>query len=83
MVQVEVFWIVMPTARRHNSEDLDSNLHRRANLMSRNIRRDFCEISREGVDWMHLTQDRDQWRALLNTVTNLRVPLKVANFLTS
>jgi len=30
MVQVEVFWIVMPTARRHNSEDLDSNLHRRA-----------------------------------------------------
>jgi hypothetical protein len=28
-----------------------------------NIRLDLREIWREGVDWMHLTQDRDQWRA--------------------
>jgi hypothetical protein len=27
-----------------------------------------------GVDWMDLAQDRDQWRALVNTVMNLRVP---------
>jgi hypothetical protein len=26
------------------------------------------------VDWMHLTQDRDQWLALVNTVMNLLVP---------
>jgi hypothetical protein len=27
-----------------------------------------------GVDWMDMAQDRDQWRALVNTVLNLRVP---------
>jgi hypothetical protein len=28
----------------------------------------------EGVDWIHLAQDRDQWQALVNTVMNLQVP---------
>jgi hypothetical protein len=28
----------------------------------------------EGVDWIHMAQDRDRWRALVNTVMNLRVP---------
>jgi len=31
----------------------------------------------EVVDLMHLAQDRDQWRVLVNTVMNLRIPLKV------
>jgi transposase len=29
---------------------------------------------RDGVDWMDIAQDGDQWRALVNTVLNLRVP---------
>jgi hypothetical protein len=35
---------------------------------------DLREIRWEGVEWMHLAQDRDQWRATVNTVMNLRVP---------
>jgi len=39
-----------------------------------NIRMDLREIVCEGVDWMYLTQDKDQWRALVKTVMNLWVP---------
>jgi hypothetical protein len=37
---------------------------------------DLREIGWDGVDWIELAQDRDrdQWRALVNTVMNLRVP---------
>jgi hypothetical protein len=34
---------------------------------------DLRKIWWEGVDWMRLAQDRDQWYALVNTVMNLRV----------
>jgi hypothetical protein len=35
---------------------------------------DLREIGWDGVDWMDMVQDRDQWRALVKTVLNLRVP---------
>jgi hypothetical protein len=39
-----------------------------------NIKMDLREIGRDGMDWIDLAQDRDWWRALVNTVMNLRVP---------
>jgi hypothetical protein len=39
-----------------------------------NIKIDLREIGWYGLDWIDLAQDRDQWRALVNTVMNLRVP---------
>jgi hypothetical protein len=38
-----------------------------------NIRMDLKETEWEGVDWMNLAQNRDQWRALMKTVMNLWV----------
>jgi hypothetical protein len=35
---------------------------------------DLGEIVFGDVDWIRLAQDRDRWRALVNTVRNLRVP---------
>jgi hypothetical protein len=35
---------------------------------------DLREIGWDGVDWIELAQDRDRWRALVNTVMNLQVP---------
>jgi hypothetical protein len=32
------------------------------------------EIGWSGVDWIDMAQDREQWRALVTTVLNLRVP---------
>jgi hypothetical protein len=39
-----------------------------------NIKMDLREIGWDGTDWIDLAQNRDHWRALLNTVMNLRVP---------
>jgi hypothetical protein len=39
-----------------------------------NIKVDLRGIGWNGMDWIDLAQDRDQWRALVNTVMNLRVP---------
>jgi hypothetical protein len=39
-----------------------------------NIKINFRELEWDGVDWIDLAQDRDQWRALVNTIMNLRVP---------
>jgi hypothetical protein len=42
---------------------------------------DLRELRWDGMDWIDLAQDRDQWKALVNTVVNLRVPQNAENFL--
>jgi hypothetical protein len=39
-----------------------------------NIKIDLREIGWDGMDWIDLAQNRNQWRALVNMVTNLRIP---------
>jgi hypothetical protein len=39
-----------------------------------NIKMDLREIGWGGMDWIDLAQDKNQWRTLVNTVMNLRVP---------
>jgi hypothetical protein len=38
------------------------------------IRLDLLELGWCDVDWIGLAQDRNRWRALVNSVLNLRVP---------
>jgi hypothetical protein len=42
------------------------------------IKIDLRKIGWDGVDWIDLAQDRDQWRALVNMVMNVWVPQKAA-----
>jgi hypothetical protein len=45
------------------------------------MRMSFREVGWEGVDWMHLAQNKDQWWALVNTAVNVLDPIKWGNFL--
>jgi hypothetical protein len=47
------------------------------------IKTDFREIEWNGMDWINLAEDRDQWRALVNTVISFRVSNNAAKFLNS
>jgi hypothetical protein len=39
-----------------------------------NIRMDLVEVGWGNVDWIGLAQDRNRWRAVVNSVLNFRVP---------
>jgi hypothetical protein len=49
-------------------------LGRPTRICEDNIRMDLKGLGWKGVDWIHLTQDKDQWRILVKTVVNLCVP---------
>jgi hypothetical protein len=48
-------------------------LGRRRRRWEDNIKMDLGEIGFGDLDWIHLGQDKDRWRAVVNTVMNLRV----------
>jgi hypothetical protein len=39
-----------------------------------NIKMDLTETGWDDMDWTHLAQDREKWRALVDTVMNIQVP---------
>ena len=39
-----------------------------------NSKMDLKEVGRGAVDWIELSQDRERWRTLVNTVMNIRIP---------
>jgi hypothetical protein len=39
-----------------------------------NIKMNLRGAGWDGVDWIYIAHDRTQWRALVNTVLNLRIP---------
>jgi hypothetical protein len=39
-----------------------------------NINMDLGEIRWAGMDWIEMTEDRDQWRAFVNKVMNMCIP---------
>jgi hypothetical protein len=47
-----------------------------------NIKMDLHEVGWMDMNWIDLAQYSDGWRALVNAVTNFRVPLNAGNFLT-
>jgi len=54
---------------------------RRPRYRWEDITTDLKEIGWQGVDWIQLAQNRDQWQAVWNVIMNLQVPYKAGNFL--
>jgi hypothetical protein len=54
------------------------SLDKRSKLQNMDMRfgtwNDFGEVGSGDVDWIGVAQDRNRWRALMNSVLNLRVP---------
>jgi hypothetical protein len=48
-----------------------------------NIKMDLRDLGWDVVDWIDMAQDRDHWRALVNTLLYLRVSLNAGKFLRS
>jgi hypothetical protein len=59
--------------------DHKENLH----VIDDSSKKDLGEIGWDGMDWIYLAQDRDNWRALVNIVITLWIPYNVGKLLSS
>jgi hypothetical protein len=59
-------WVAKPEGKRP--------LGRQRRRWADNIKRDLRKIGWDGMDWIDVAQDKDQWKALVNTAMNLQVP---------
>jgi hypothetical protein len=57
-------------SQKERKRPLGRPRHRREDNMEEHLQ----EIGWGGMDWIDLAQDRDRWRALVNTVISLQVP---------
>jgi hypothetical protein len=73
-------WVVHVARMCDCIQDVDEKARRKETagkprrMWVNNIKMDLREIEWDGMDWINTAEDRDQWRALVNTVLNLRVP---------
>jgi hypothetical protein len=50
-------------------------------MCENNIKMDIREVGWGCMDWIHLAQDRDQWKAIVNTAMSLRASENFVKFL--
>jgi hypothetical protein len=70
---VVIYTVSRETGRNHKKKSKLYSRRPRRRWVD-NIKMDLGEIGWNGRDWIELAPDRDQWRALMNTVMNLHVP---------
>jgi hypothetical protein len=77
LISLLLFWILVrePEGKR----PLGRQRYRCVN----DIKMDLREVGMGDKDWIDLSQERGQWRALVNTVMNHQVPLNAGKFLNS
>jgi hypothetical protein len=63
--------------------DVKIPLGRPTHRWEKNIKMKLQEVRWASVNWVHLSQGRDRWRAVVNVVMNFRIPQNAGNFLTS
>ena len=68
------YWVLVgkPEGRR--------TLERSKRRWENNIQMDLEEVVWGGMDWNHVAQNRDEWRAVVNAVLSIRIPSNAGNF---
>lgn len=73
---VAIKWMMMRNAYKFSSDNVKERDHdRKVGIYVKIIlKRNLTEIGCEDVNCIHLAEDRIQWRVVMNTAVNLRIP---------